>query len=373
MKKNIMCVITNRASYAKLKSLLVNLKEKSNLQIVLAAGALVEKYGDLEIQIKKDGFRIVDKIFMLLDSQTLINNTKSTGIGILEFSNCFYRNNPSLVILMADRFEILSAAIAASYQNIKIAHIQGGENSGNIDQKVRYAVSALSDIHFPSTKKAYEILKRKELKKNIFLSGCPSIDLCKKIEKRKLEKLIKIFKNYKGVGQKVDLKKKYILIMYHPVTNEYISIKRQFEIFLNAIKSIEVNKIWFWPNPDSGSHFISNKIRKLREKNKLNNIFFIKNMSPDDFLLLLKYANCIVGNSSAGIRESSYLGTPSINVGSRQQNRETGKNVMNVDYNEKKIIKTIKLQLNKNYKKNTLYGHGNAGKKIAKTILNLKI
>ena len=371
MSKKIFCVVTNRASYTKLKSLLFLLNKKFNLQVVLAAGALLEKYGELESEIKKDGFKIIEKIYMLLDAQTLVNNSKSTGIGVVEFSDCFYRHKPSLVILMADRFEILSAAIAASYQNIKIAHLQGGENTGNIDQKVRYSVTALSDFHFTSTKFAFKNLKKFNDLKNVYFTGCPSIDLCKKVENNSRSKLAAIFKNYRGVGLPVNIMQNYLIIMYHPVTNEYKRISKNFQLFIDRINSIKIPKIWFWPNPDSGSHIISQKIRKLREKNKLPNTFF-KNMKPDDFLLLLKFSSCIIGNSSAGIRESSYFGTPSINLGTRQLNRERGNNVINfenLNFSKKKFQNIIKSQINKNTK-NKLYGEGNAASKIAKIIQN---
>ena len=126
MKKKVCCVITNRASYTKFKELCYLLKRDRNitLQIVVASGVILEKYGSLIREIKNDGFRITEIIHMLLESQTLLSNAKSTGIGVSEFSSCFERIKPNLVLLMADRFEILSAAIAASYQNIKIAHIQ---------------------------------------------------------------------------------------------------------------------------------------------------------------------------------------------------------------------------------------------------------
>ena len=165
----------------------------------------------------------------------------------------------------------------------------------------------------------------------------------------------------------------YLIIMYHPVTNEYKRISKNFQLFIDRINSIKIPKIWFWPNPDSGSHIISQKIRKLREKNKLPNTFFIKNMKPDDFLLLLKFSSCIIGNSSAGIRESSYFGTPSINLGTRQLNRERGNNVINfenLNFSKKKFQNIIKSQINKKYKKNKLYGEGNAASKIAKIIQN---
>ena len=371
MNKKICCVITNRASYTKFKSLLKYLKKDSkiNVQIVVASGVILEKYGNLDEVIKKDGFKITEKIHMLLESQTLLSNAKSTGIGVSEFSSCFERIKPDLVILMADRFEVLSAAIAASYQNIKIAHIQGGEDSGNIDQKVRYAVSHLSDFHFPSTKKSYNKLKNIfGANKNIFLSGCPSTDLCKKIEKKNLNQLIKISSLFSGVGEKIDFRKNYVLVMQHPVTDEYGHGYKQIDETMKACLKLNTTIIWFWPNPDSGSSYVSKFLRTKRETLKLKNILFIKNAPPENFLLLLKFSKCIIGNSSAGIRESSYLGVPSVNIGTRQSNRERAKNVLDCNYNSNNILKSIKYQLKKKYKKNNLYGHGNAGYKIFKKI-----
>ena len=372
--KKVCCVITNRASYSKFKSLLIHLKKdkKINLQLVVAAGAFLEKYGRLDKEIKKDGFKISEKIHMLLESQTLLSNAKSTGIGISEFSSCFDRIKPDLLVLMADRFEILSAAIAASYQNIRIAHIQGGEVSGNIDQKVRYAVTQLSDYHFPSTKKANQNLVRiLNSKKNIFLTGCPSIDLCKEINKKSYKEFLMISNYLIGVGHKVNLKKDYVIVLQHPVTNEYGQGKNQVLKTMNSVLKLNLQTIWFWPNPDSGNADISKFLRRFREMNFKDKILFVKNINPQQFLLLLKYARCIIGNSSAGIRESSFLGTPSVNIGSRQKNRERGKNVISVNYDQKKIFKKIKFQIGKKYKKDNLYGSGNAGLKIYKRIKSI--
>ncbi len=372
--KKVCCVITNRASYAKFKSLLIHLKKdkKINLQLVVAAGAFLEKYGRLDKEIKKDGFKISEKIHMLLESQTLLSNAKSTGIGISEFSSCFDRLKPDLLVLMADRFEILSAAIAASYQNIRIAHIQGGEVSGNIDQKVRYAVSQLSDYHFPSTKKANQNLVRiLNSKKNIYLTGCPSTDLCKETNKKSYKEFLKLSNYLIGVGHKVNLKKDYVIVLQHPVTNEYGQGKNQVLKTMNSILKLNLQTIWFWPNPDSGNADISKYLRTFREMNFKDKILFVKNINPQHFLLLLKYSRCIIGNSSAGIRESSFLGTPSVNIGSRQKNRERGKNVISVNYDQKKILKKIKFQIGKKYKKDNLYGFGNAGLKIYKRIKSI--
>ena len=379
MKKKVCCVITNRASYTKFKELCYLLKRDRNitLQIVVASGVILEKYGSLIREIKNDGFRITEIIHMLLESQTLLSNAKSTGIGVSEFSSCFERIKPNLVLLMADRFEILSAAIAASYQNIKIAHIQGGEDSGNIDQKVRYAVSHLSDFHFPSTKKSYKkLVNILNNNKNIFYSGCPSIDLCKKIKKKSISNMKKIKSLLVGVGNNIDLRDDYIIVMQHPVTNEYGYGNEQIHETMQACRKINLNVIWFWPNPDSGTSSLSKYIRKKREKLKLEKFLFIKNVSPENFLFLLKFSKCIVGNSSAGIRESSYLGVPAINIGSRQNNRERAKNVVDCDYNSSQIYSLIKKQIQKKYKKSTLYGKGNAARniffRIKKILINLK-
>ena len=376
--KKICCVITNRASYAKFKSLLILLKKdkKIKLQLVIAAGAFLEKYGRLDKEIQRDGFKINEKIHMLLESQTLLSNAKSTGIGISEFSSSFDRLKPDLLILMADRFEILSAAIAASYQNIRIAHVQGGEVSGNIDQKVRYAVSQLSDYHFPSTKKAYQNLVRIfKSKKNIYLTGCPSTDLCEETIKKSYTEFLSLSNYLTGVGHQIDLKKDYVVVLQHPVTDEYGQGKNQVLETMKSILKLNIQTIWFWPNPDSGNADISKYLRIFREENFRNKVFFIKNINPHQFLLLLKHSRCIIGNSSAGIRESSFLGIPSVNIGSRQNNRERGRNVISVGYDHKKILKKIKLQIRKKYKKNNLYGEGNAGLKIykkIKSILNIK-
>ncbi len=291
MKKKVCCVITNRASYTKFKELCYLLKRDRNitLQIVVASGVILEKYGSLIREIKNDGFRITEIIHMLLESQTLLSNAKSTGIGVSEFSSCFERIKPNLVLLMADRFEILSAAIAASYQNIKIAHIQGGEDSGNIDQKVRYAVSHLSDFHFPSTKKSYKkLVNILNNNKNIFYSGCPSIDLCKKIKKKSISNMKKIKSLLVGVGNNIDLRDDYIIVMQHPVTNEYGYGNEQIHETMQACRKINLNVIWFWPNPDSGTSSLSKYIRKKKRKIKIGKIFIYQKCLSRKLFIFVK-------------------------------------------------------------------------------------
>src|SRR5438874_2713018 len=151
--RRVTVVLTARTSYTKIKPILVALSGDSRVQldVVCAASALLDRYGRVERTVEKDGFRISERIHMVLEAETLLTSAKSTGMGVIEFAGAFDRLRPDVVLLMADRYEVLAPAIAATYQNIPLAHVQGGEVSGNIDEKVRHAITKLSDVHFAST------------------------------------------------------------------------------------------------------------------------------------------------------------------------------------------------------------------------------
>ena len=172
-----------------------------------------------------------------------------------------------------------------------------------------------------------------------------------------------------GVGKNIDFSKKYIVVLQHSDTDEYLSSKKQITQTLLAIHNLNFQTIWLWPNVDAGSDIFSKELRKFREKKKLPNLHFIKNLPPEDYANMINYSNCIVGNSSSAIREGSFLGIPAVNIGSRQKNREIANNVKNVNYDHNKIETAIKKQINKKHlSKNYLYGKGNAGRLIAKKI-----
>lgn len=376
MKNTIFIIITSRSSYSKFKSIITEfLKKRISFQIICSSSSILEKYGNLDKLIESDGFRVSEKVYNNIEHESLENNCKSVGMAIIEFSSLFRRLKPKMIMVMGDRYEVIAPTIAASYQNILVAHVQGGEISGNIDDKVRDAISCLSDYHFPATKNSASRLKKivKDDTK-VFNVGCPSIDLAKKIKKKKLISF-NFHKKYSGVGSKIDFSKRYIIVMQHPVTNEYGSGKKQILETYKAIIESNLQAIWFWPNSDAGSFDISKILRTKRELNKkeLSKIFFVKNMSPDNFLELVYFSNGILGNSSAAIRECSYLGVPSINIGSRQNGREMGKNVTSVNYNKDEIKELIKKKFNKKKlnQTDTLYGNGQAGSKIAKVISSL--
>ena len=293
--------------------------------------------------------------------------SKSTGLAIIELSSIFNDLKPHTVVTVGDRYETIATAIASSYMNITLAHIQGGEITGSIDESVRHAITKMAHIHFTSTKKARKnVIAMGEDKKYVFNVGCPSFDLLnKKIKK------IEINDALKGVGNKIDINKKFLLVLFHPVTTEYGQSFRQTEKIISAIESVNEQTIWLWPNIDAGSDGISKSIRSNRERGNLKKVLFLKNLQVEIYNYLLKHAACLVGNSSSFIREASFFGTPTVLIGKRQEKREISNNVIKCNFNTNEIISKIKLQQNKRYKKNNLYGDGKSAKRISKLLYNL--
>ncbi|MDA9996069.1 UDP-N-acetylglucosamine 2-epimerase [Candidatus Pelagibacter sp.] len=378
IKKKICIVINNRANYARIKTLLKAIKKhkKLQLQLILESSAILTRYGSVDRIIKKDGFKIDEMIYTVIEGENPSTMSKSAGLAVIELTTIFGKLKPDIVLTIADRYETLPIAMVATYMNIPLAHTQGGEVTGSIDESVRHATTKLAHIHFPATKKsAINLLKLGEDPKNIHMTGCPSIDLIKGLDLSINQKFINKYKIH-GVGPNIDISKDYIVVLQHPVTTEYGNGLKQITETINAVKDLDINIIWLWPNVDAGSDSISNGLRTFRESQKLKRIKFYKNFEPEDYLRLMNNSLCIVGNSSSAIREASYLGVPAVNIGTRQQNREHGKNVISVGYNSKKIKKAILSRIKlKKFKRETIYGDGNAGSKIAEILLktNVKI
>lgn len=374
-KRKICIVLTARASYAKIQPILkaVAAHPALELQIVCAASAVLERYGSTDKIVESDGFKIDERIYMVLEAETLLTSAKSAGIGIVEFAGAFERLRPDLVLVMADRYEVLSAAIAAAYLNIPLAHAQGGEVSGNIDEKVRHAITKLADVHFPATARAKDWLVRMgEDPDCVFHTGCPSIDIAANVLKNPAMDF-DINTKYAGVGHKIDVAQGYIIVMQHPVTTEALDARGQIQATLNAIHKLGKQAFWFWPNADAGGDLTSKGIRMFREKTPDNKICFIKNMQPQDFLRLVYASDGIVGNSSAAIRECSYMGIPAVNIGTRQLNRERGPNVLDVDYNEEQIFEAVQNHCTGRKASVPIYGSGNAAEQIARILSDVPL
>jgi UDP-hydrolysing UDP-N-acetyl-D-glucosamine 2-epimerase len=377
MKRRRICaVITARPSYSRIKTALAAMRAHPalELKLVVAASALLDRYGNAVRVIENDGFEIAERVFMVLEGESPTSMAKTTGLGLLELATVFDNLKPDVVVTVADRYETLATAIAASYMNTTLAHVQGGEVSGSIDEKVRHAVTKLADLHFVSTKKAGErVVRMGEDPAVVHCTGCPSIDLAAEIlDDPSLD--FDPMTKYGGVGAELDLSRGYCVVMQHPVTTEYQLARRHVNETLHAVREVGMPTLWFWPNVDAGSDGTSTGIRAFRELEKPTNIHFFKNMAPSDFLRVIYNARCLVGNSSVGIREASFLGVPVVNAGSRQAGRERGANVIDVGYDRGEIGVAMQRQLEHGrYDRDTTYGDGRAGERIANLLAELPL
>lgn len=368
MKRKICVVITARPSYSRIKTALqaVQAHPDLELQLVVAASALLDRYGTAVDFISADGFDIAARVHMVLEGGHLAAMAKTTGIGLMELTTVFDNLRPDVVVSVADRFETLATAVAAAYMNIPLAHVQGGEVTGSIDEKVRHAVTKLADLHFVSCDKAAErVVRMGECRDAVYVTGCPSIDLAATLSADRALNFDP-FEKYGGVGPHLDLSNGYAVVMQHPVTTEYDAARQHVTETLHAVDDAGLPTLWFWPNVDAGSDGTSGAIRAFRETERPSRMHFFKNMAPTDFLRLLCNAKVLVGNSSVGVRECSYLGVPVVNVGTRQAGRDRGINVIDVDYDREQIVGGMEKHLsNGTYPCDELYGDGHAGERIA--------
>ncbi len=373
--RKICIVIGSRANYSSIKSVMTAIKKhkKLKLQLVLTASSILDRYGKVSDTITNDGFSIDEYIHTIVEGETLLTMAKSTGLGLIELSSSFDRLKPDIVLTVGDRFETMATTLAAAYMNIPLAHTMGGEVSGTIDESIRHAITKFSNIHFPASKDAEDrIIKLGENKNSVFFVGCPRIDLISEIIKNtsKIDHN-EIFK--KGVGNEFNIEKPFLLVSQHPVTTEYGNGEIQIQTTLESINEVGLPALVLWPNADAGSSDISRGIRKWREKRSSKNMYFVKNLPINLYILLMQKTSCLVGNSSSGIREGCFIGTPTVNIGTRQNKRERGKNVIDTIYDQKEIVDAINYQIkNGKYISEKIYGSGDAGKKIADILANFK-
>lgn len=368
--------ITARPSYARIKSFLEAVRDHPNLelQLIIGASALLERYGPAIDVIRADGFEPNAVVYMVVEGENLVTTAKSTGLGVVELATILDNLRPDVVVSVADRYETIATAIAASYLNIPLAHVLGGEVTGSIDEKVRHAVTKLADLHFVANQSAAErVTKMGEDPSSVFVTGCPSIDLAARILAEPADHFDP-FERYAGVGHPFDMSRGYMVVMQHPVTTEYKDSLDQIRETIAAVQELSHPTFWFWPNVDAGSDLISKGLRQFRETHDLPFLYFFKNLSPEDFLRLLRRSRCLVGNSSVGIRESAYMGVPVVNIGERQTGRDRGPNVLDVDYDREAITKAIKRHLdNGRFEQSMLYGEGRAGERIAEIVATVPL
>ena len=370
--RKICVVVGSRANYSSIKSAMRAIHEhpELELQVVAAASAILDRYGHVSQLIEKDGFVCNKKVFMLVEGETLTTMAKSTGLGLIELATTFDNLQPDIVLTVGDRFETMATALAAAYMNIALAHTMGGEVSGTIDESIRHAVTKFAHIHFPACTDAEErILRLGERPEDVHLVGCPRMDVVKEVLAGDGEQRTRDIIEKQGVGDAVDIDQPFLLVSQHPVTTEYGEGEQQIMATLRAVRQTGMQAIALWPNADAGSEDIARGMRKLRERNEATGIRFFKNLPMDVYVRLMERTSCLIGNSSSAIREGAFVGTPAVNIGTRQQQRQRGKNVLDVDHNQSAIADAIASQLrNGRYESDPIYGDGTAGIQIAEIL-----
>jgi UDP-hydrolysing UDP-N-acetyl-D-glucosamine 2-epimerase len=362
------CVaLTARPSYAKLKTVIAALVERQAEVLVVACGsALLERYGRVVDVVRRDFPSIqVFECWSTYEGSTLVTSAKETGALLTELASVFHQMRPAAVLVTADRHEVLAVAQAASYLHIRLIHQQGGESSGSIDDKVRNAITALADVHCVCTEQAHARVDVLTSAPGVHLTGCPSIDLAKEA----LSDPPVTIHELGGAGPTFDLAQPFLLVLQHPVTNEMDQAFAQMTATMDACARISLPRLVIWPGQDAGMEATSKAIRTWISDHPSEVWHTVRNLPPQRFLRLLAQCSVLVGNSSAGIREASYLGTPVVNVGTRQVGRERAVQVCDVVHEVDLIEAAIRCQLAcGRYDSSPLYGTGEAGRRIAEVI-----
>ena len=370
MKQKISITTGTRSEYGILRELIKEISKSKKLELYLLVTGmhLSKKFGYTINEIKKDKIPIHAKIKMIPSGNTPYDMSISLGKGIVGFSKILKKIKPDLNIVLGDRDEALASALAASHMNIPNAHIHGGEISQGIDEYNRHAITKISNIHFAATKKSKErIIKMGENRRNVILTGSPSID---EIKMSKISSKHELEKKYL-----VDLDRPLFLLIQHPVTTEFEKSGLQIKMTLDALSKLKNQTIAILPNSDAGNQQIINQLRIFSKKCNFLKVF--PNLPRNDYLGFLRHCSALIGNSSSGLIEGSYLHTPVVNIGIRQLGREKDVNVIDVPiFSKLLILNALKKSLkkkNKKIKNSSIYGTGNASKKIVQYLETIPI
>ncbi len=369
-KRKITCITGTRADYPRVRSVLreINKRKDLELSLIVTGSHLLDDYGYSAQEIIDDGFEISKKVEMFTgEFDTPLGMTEASARCTAGVAKALDQLQPDLVLITVDRVETLASTTAASLMNFPIAHIQGGEVTGTIDESIRHAVTKLSHIHFPATDDAAQrIIMMGENKDLVFNTGCPYIDEIQQVEL--------ISKKELSAKYGLDEKKDIVIFTQHSVTTEFKESSYQVEQTIEALKGFsDIQVVCFFSNTDAGGKEIIKKIKKQQ------NFTIIPNMLSTDFLSLMSHSSLMIGNSSAGIREAPSFKLPVINIGSRQNGRLRASNVIDVDHDIKQIKNAINKVFNDQEFKDSLknltnpYGDGTAAKQIVDVLSNVEL
>ncbi|KAI1888251.1 hypothetical protein AGOR_G00183100 [Albula goreensis] len=373
-RKLRVCVGTcNRADYSKLAPIMFGLKadpDSFELDVVVLGSHLIDDYGNTFHMIKQDDFDIGAKLHTIVRGEDEAAMVESVGLALVKLPDVLQRLNPDVLIVHGDRFDALALATAAALMNIRILHLEGGEVSGTIDDSIRHAISKLAHYHACCTRRAEQhLIAMCEDHTRILLAGCPSYDLLLTAHRR--DKHADVIK--KWLGENIE-EQNYIVALQHPVTTDIKNSIKIYELMLDALITFNKKTLILFPNIDAGS---KEMVRVLRKRNIEQNPNFqaVKHVPFEQFIQLVSYAGCMIGNSSCGVREAGAFGTPVINLGTRQTGRETGENVLHVRDadTQSKILHALELQFGKRYPCSQIYGNGNSVQHILRFLQSIDL
>lgn len=372
MKKKIAVVLVNRANYARMKPVMRAMQQQPDIEMqTLCAGSmLLDRFGNAKNVVAADGFPVESEVYLQLEGSVPITMVKSIGLAVTEFASEFNRLKPDFVLMIGDRYEAMAAAIAAVYQNICLIHLQGGEISGSIDESTRHAITKLAHYHFPATKRAADyIIAMGEDPATVFPLGCPTCDVVTAASNQLPQDVL----GKLGVGTSIDFSKPYLLVLFHPVTTDIGHQEEQMEAVLETVRRLDLQTVLLWPNIDAGSDLVAQAIRRFRENHHEFPLHAYKNLPPDIYIPLLNHAACCIGNSSSFVRETSFLGTPVVLVGSRQDGREWSPSVVRVEPLQAEIEAATKKQLaHGRFEASPMYGAPGVSARIAAQVARLE-
>lgn len=365
--KTVCVVLVDRANFGRLHPLMSEIKksDRMTLKTICAGSMLLPRFGEPKNQVKEMDFEIDGEVSCELEGTSNFSMAQSVGVATMLFASEFQRIKPDWVLLIGDRYEALAAATAALFMNIRIAHVQGGEVSGSVDESTRHCITKMAHLHFPATERSAEFIKRMgEDPTAVFNFGCPSGDYILNLQDQKILEEI----NQKGSGLKIDFSKNFLMVLFHPVTTELRETEETFKHLLGALCNVKTQIVWLWPNIDAGSNSLSKMIRAWLAAGKLNHVRMVTNLSPETYQTALKFCACAVGNSSSFVRDSTFSGVPVVLLGNRQNQREFAENVYPLTENitEALITNAVNSQINHGpYNPSFLYGNGNSSKSIS--------
>jgi len=350
-------------------------RDDVELHIIVGGAALLPKYvsrsANILLALKEKRYENVYEMYFNLEGNVPVTKAKTAGLGVIEFASLFERIDPDIVIARADRFEVLSAAMAAAMMNIPIAHIEGGDVSGTIDESVRHAITKLAHMHFTTNEAAKgRVLRMGEDPRYVFNFGSPDIEVVTHFKDVPINHEV----HKTGSGTVFDVKNEYVIVMYHPVTSEVGKLGGYTKELLSAVHRSGLQAIWFWPNFDAGADEIARELRVFNDRVDDHRIHFMRYLAPQDFIGLLAKAKCVIGNSSAGLKECSYLGVPVVNVGSRQHKRLQAENVRHSGNGQEELLRAIQEQVRVGaYTSSHLYAGEKTSERIAHQVATAEL